>query len=91
MEETPPADGAAFEALDKKFDAFSKDVTDMLGVILEGFEKHDKALVNLQKTVKSKEFSKTPKGERKSIKEEGEDSFEAKVANQREARKNQEK
>jgi hypothetical protein len=91
VEETPPADGAAFEALDKKIDAFSKDVTDMLGVILEGFEKHDKALVNLQKTVKSKEFSKTPKGERKSIKEEGEDSFEAKVANQREARKNQEK
>ncbi len=90
-EEESSNEGAEFAALNKKFDAFSKDVTATLNAIAEGFQKHDKALVNLQKTVKSKEFSKTPKAERKAIKEEGEDSFEAKIAAQREARDNKTK
>ncbi|WP_299153060.1 hypothetical protein [uncultured Christiangramia sp.] len=79
------------KALEAKFDKFSKDVNASLGLILEQFGKHDSAISNLQKTVKSKSFSAPSKIERKAIKEEGEDSFEAKLAAQREAREKNKK
>ena len=74
-------------ALEAKFDKFSKDVNESLGLILEQFGKHDTAISNLQKTVKSKSFSAPKRTERKKIQEEGEDTFEAKIQAQREARK----
>ena len=79
------------KSLEAKFDKFSKDIDQKFDLVLEQFEKHDGAISRLQKTVKSKSFSAPPKIERKNIKEEGEDSFEAKVAAQREARKEKNK
>ncbi len=76
-----------FEALNKKMDAFSKDIADTFSLILAKFEAQEKTITNLQKTVKSKPFSAPAKTERKGIKTEGEEDFATKIAAQREARK----
>lgn len=54
-------------------------------------EKMSENFLSLQKTVKSKPFTAIKAQERKGIQEEGEDSFDAKIAKQREARKEKEK
>ena len=74
-------------ALNTKMDEFTKNFANAINMISDQFAKQDKDIKNLQKTVTSKKFSAPKKTERKKIQEEGEDTFEAKIQAQREARK----
>lgn len=78
-EEEESGEGASFDVLNKKFDAFAEMVTEMFG-------EQQKTISNLQKTVKSKNFSAPPKSERKGITQQGEEDLATKIESQREAR-----
>lgn len=75
-----------FDTLQQELAGMREDFSNAITMISEQFEKQEKELTTLKKSVKSQKFEKPAKGERKKIQEEGEDSFEAKVQAQRDAR-----
>lgn len=87
----PTEDQNNFDTLQQEISGMREDFSNAINMISQQFEKQDEELTTLKRSVKSKSFKAPTKKERKVIKEEGEDSFEAKIAAQREAREKKNK
>ena len=75
-----------FDTLSKQIAGMREDFSAAMTMVSDQFSEHNKSISALQKTVKSQKFEAPSKGERKKIQDEGEETFEAKIARQKEER-----